>query len=109
MTLVAGVLGFLVGLTVLEGRSFFRTRWSATTILVVVGVACSIAATNFSTTFLRPSAAEMLFFGVLPLVSVVGGPWALVKFLRYRSLQFAVESLCCMVLFVLVLWVGSQL
>jgi hypothetical protein len=109
MTLVAGVLGFLVALIVLEGRSFFRARWSATTILVVVGVVCSIAATNVSTTFLRPAAAEMLFFGVLPLASVVGGLFALVRFLRYRSLQFAVESLCCMVLFVVALWVGSQL
>lgn len=109
---VAGTtIGGALALFMAGQQSFLRFRLSVSTVVMVIGLLGIAAGTNtpIGHFFDRQGLDTFLFLGVAFLSASVGFVFAFVQFVRYRSLQFILETAANLLVVKFVFFVGAQI
>jgi len=93
-------IGGALALFLADGWSFFRFRLSASTAAMVIGFVGIAAGTGLGT---------FMFLGLALVAASLGLVLALVQFVRFRSLQFILETAASLLVIKFVYFAGSQI
>ncbi len=100
LIVAATAIGGVLALVKAGQQSFFQFRLSGSTVVMVIGFAGIAAGIGLGT---------FLFLGLALLSASLGLVYALVQFVRFRSLQFILETAANVFVVKFVFFVGAQI